>query len=134
MPPAHFKGILGQPGNGHTQRQPNLAHRGVHFACGPVSQPAKRERGFPAQRVGIRDRGAADSSRPSRSARGAIFTGEAFQSTLYAEPGRTYAIETSVDLVDWTALESLRITNTTTPIYDSLAARLAWLWYRARRL
>ena len=60
--------------------------------------------------------------------------GEAFQSTLYAEPGRTYAIESSVNLVDWTALESLRVTNTTTPIYNSLAARLAWQWYRARRL
>ena len=57
-----------------------------------------------------------------------------FQATLYAEPGRTYAVETSGNLVDWTALGSLRVTNTTTPIYDSPAPRLPWQWYRARRL
>ena len=58
---------------------------------------------------------------------------KAFKSTLFAEPGRLYIIESSENLVDWTTLERRRITDTTSFFTDEAAQRFTWHWYRARR-
>lgn len=51
---------------------------------------------------------------------------------LFGEPGRLYAIETSINLVQWEELGRWRLTGTSAAFTDGNAVRLPGRYYRAR--
>ena len=57
---------------------------------------------------------------------------EDFQLTLFAEPGRNYALESSRNFIDWIEFSRLPITNSTTPYQVKVTAGSSYQWYRAR--
>jgi len=71
---------------------------------------------------------------PPRLSNPVLQPGVGFEMRLEGNPGQTYAIETSSDLVHWTKLKSVVYTNGLMPVVDAeaLSSDLDQRFYRAR--